>query len=113
MLKFPSIDHWFLNFLPSFNDTSFIKRNAVDPVQSLYLGACLTAVGGVWRDCVYATPIQNLEGLNLKIVHLEILNIVIALMIWGSLWSHSTITVHCDNLGIVFEVKTGIRNIWF
>ena len=56
---------------------------------------------------MYATPIQNLGGLNLKIVHLEMLNIVIALRTCGSRWRHSAISIHCDTLGVVFMVKTG------
>ena len=102
----------------SFNGILFIKNNAVDPVQSSYLDAYLTGMGGVWRDCVYASPIQNLGGLDLKIVHLEMLNIVIALKTRGRFWCNSTSTVHCDN----FVVKTGkikdpflvlcVRNIW-
>ena len=71
---------------------------------------------------MYATPTRNLEGLELKIVHLEMLNIVIAIRTWGKFWCHSAISIHCDNLGVVFVVKTGktkdpflalcIRNIW-
>ena len=67
-------------------------------------------------------PFKILGGVDLKIVHLEMLNIVIALRTWGSLWCHSAISIHCDNLGVVFVVKTGktrdpflalcIRNIW-
>ena len=111
-----------LDLLALFNGISFFKKDAVDPVQSLYLDACLMGMGGVWRDCVYATPVHNLGGLDLKIVHFEMLNIVIALRPWGSFWCHSTITVHCDNLGVVFVVKTRktkdpflalcVRNIW-
>ena len=87
-----------------------------------FLDACLTGMGGVLWDRVYATPIHNLGGLQLKIVHLEMLNIVIALRTWGSFWCYSNITVYCDNLGVVFVVKTGktkdpflalcVRNIW-
>ena len=111
--------HWFLTFLPSYNGISFIKKNAVDPEQALYLDASLTGMGAVWQTCVYATPIQNLGGLELKIVHLEMLNIVIALRTWGTLWCHSAISIHCDNLGVVKTGKTKdpflalcIRNIW-
>ena len=39
-------------------------------------------------------------------MHLEMFNIVIALRTWGSYWCHSTNTVNCDNLGVVFVVKT-------
>ena len=50
------------------------------------------------------------------------LNIIIALRFCGNLWCHSAISIYCDNLGVVFVVKTGttkdpflalyIRNIW-
>ena len=50
------------------------------------------------------------------------LNLVIALRVWGSSWQHKHLKVHCDNLGVVQVVKTGktkdpflalcIRNIW-
>ena len=79
-------------------------------------------MGVVWRKWVYATPIQNLGGLNLKIVHLEMLDVVIALRTWGKFWCHSTISMFCDNFRVVFVVKTGktndpflalcVRNIW-
>ena len=108
--------------MPFFNGTSFFKKKAGDLVQSLYLDACLTGMGGAWQDCVYGTPVHSLGNLDLKIVHLEMLNIVIALRTWVNFLWHSTIIVHCDNLGVVFVVKTRktkdpflalcVRNIW-
>ena len=35
---------WFLTFLPSFNGMSFIKKNGVDPEQSLYLDDIMTSL---------------------------------------------------------------------
>ena len=41
------------------------------------------------------------------------LNIVIALRVWGYLWQHGSISIRCDNLGVVQVVKTSkTRNIW-
>ena len=77
---------WFLEFLPSFNGVSYIHKPSIDDSQSLFLDACLTGMGAVWRDRVYATPIHSCPELNLTIVHLEMLNIVIALQLWGHLW---------------------------
>ena len=67
-------------------------------------------------------PLHNCGDLELTIVHLEMLNIVIALRIWGQFWQHGSISVNCDNLGVVQVVKTSktrdpflalcIRNIW-
>ena len=63
---------------------------------------------------IYDTP--------LKIVHLEMLTLVIALKLWASVWAHSTVKFYCDNLAVVQVVLTGktrdnmlalcLRNIW-
>ena len=79
-------------------------------------------MGVAWRDRVYATPIHNCGDLKLTILHLEMLNIVIALRVWGRLWQCGSMTFRCDNLGVVQVVKTGktkdsflalfMMNIW-
>ena len=113
---------WFLAFLPLYNGISYITKTKIDHEQTLFLDACLTGMGAVWRNRVYATPIHNCGDLKLTIVHLEMMNIVVALWVWGKLWQHGSISVKCDNLGVVQVVKTGknkdyflalcIRNIW-
>ena len=113
---------WFLAFLPSFNGISYISKPSIDDSQSLFLDACLTGMGAVWRDRVYSIPIHNCADLKLTIVHFEMLNIVIALRTWGHLWQHGSISIRCDNLRVVHVVKTGktrdpilalcVRNIW-
>ena len=94
----------------------------MDSDQSLYLDAYLTGMGAVWRNRVYATPIHNCGDLDLEIIHLEMLNTVIALRTWGIHWRHSAVDIFCDNLGMVQVVETGktrdqflalcVRNIW-
>ena len=79
-------------------------------------------MGVVWRNRVYATPIYEKPGFELTIRHLEILNFVIALKVWGPFWKHSAINFQCDNLSVVQVVGSGmfmdkflalcIRNIW-
>ena len=79
-------------------------------------------MGAIWRDGVYATPIHNCADLDPKIIHLEMLNIVIALRTWDHWWHHSVITIFCNNLWVIQVVETGrtrdsflalcIRNIW-
>ena len=80
-------------------------------------------MGAVWRNRVYATPIHNSGDLDLKILHLKMLNIIVPLKTWGIRWRHSAIDIFCDNLGVVQVVETGktrdsflalcVRNIWF
>ena len=100
----------------------FVNRILGLFIQTLFLDACLTGMGAIWRNRVYATPIHNCGDLKLTIVHLMMMNIVIALRVWGRLWHHGSISVKCDNLSVVQVVKTGKtrdsflalcdRNIW-
>ena len=113
---------WFIKFLPSFNGITFIEKNAVDDTQSLFLDASLTGLGAVWRDRVYATPVREIPGFVLTIVHLEMFNVLLALRVWGQHWRHSSVKIFCDNHSVVQVVKNGktrdpflalcIRNIW-
>ena len=80
---------WFVKFLPHFNGVTYISRKLIDESQSLYLDACLTGMGAVWRDRVYATPIVQIPNFILTIVHLEMLNVVIALRTWAKYWQHT------------------------
>ena len=94
----------------------------VDDTQSLFLDASLTGLGAVWRDRVYATPVREIPGFVLTIVHLEMFNVLLALRVWGQHWRHSSIKIFCDNHSVVQVVKNGktrdpflalcIRNIW-
>ena len=71
---------------------------------------------------IYATPIFNIYGIDLKIVHLEMLKLLIVLKLWAHKWPHSVVRSFCDNLAVVQVVRTGktrddmlvprLRNIW-
>ena len=76
---------------------------------------------GVFKNMVYTLPIP--KGFqNYSIVHLEILNIVVALKLWAPLWKDHTIEIKCDNMAVVEVLNTGrardvmldtsARNIW-
>ena len=113
---------WLLTFLPSFNGVTSIRKADIPNIHTLHIDASLTGLGGVWNQEVYATPIFNFYGRDLKIVHLEMLNLVISLKLWAHKWAHCTVKFYCDNLAVVQVVKTGrtkdewlalaLRNIW-
>ena len=85
---------WFIRFLPHFNGVTCLKKEPIiDNSQELYLDACLTGMGAVWWNRVYATPIFEIPGFELTITHLEMLNFVIAFKVWGRFWQHSAITI--------------------
>ena len=70
--------NWFTVFLSKYNGVVYYD---VKPVQAeLHLDACLTGFGGIFDNQCYALPIpKNVD--NYSIVHLEMLNIVVALKI--------------------------------
>ena len=113
---------WFQTFLPHFNGTTKFDKPGVEGSNSLTLDACLTGLGAVWKNRVYSTPTLPIPGFALTIVHWEMLNIVIALRMWGKYWKHRSILVYCDNEACVHVVATSktrdlflaacIRNIW-
>ena len=113
---------WFIVFLPHFNGVTYIAKHPIDESQSLYLDACLTGMGAIWRNRVYATPVILIPNFILTIVHLEILNLVFVLRTWAKLWQHTKVVFHCDNLAVVHVVRTNktrdeflalcLQNIW-
>ena len=118
---FKDID-WFLTFLPHFNGRTFFNKGITHVAHDLFLDACLSGVGALWKDRVYASPVQDIPNFSPTIVHLEMINLVIALRMWGKFWSNSVVTAHCDNIAVVQVVDNSrtrdsflaacIRNIW-
>ena len=113
---------WFVKFLPQFNGITYISRRLIDDSQSVFLDACLTGMGAVWKDRVYATPVVQILNFILTIVHLEMLNVVITLCTWAKYWQHTNVVFFCDNLAVVHVVETKrtrdeflalcLHNIW-
>ena len=111
--------HWFLALLNQYNGVTFYDNKK--PFESVHLDASLTGLGGVHRQMVYALDIPK-DYMNYSIVHLEILNIMVALKLWGHCWKDKYIEVFCDNLAVVQVLQTGkardsrlatfVRNIW-
>ena len=70
---------------------------------------------------VYALPIP-LGFCSYTIVHLEMLNSMVALKVWGQHWSNKCIEIKCENLAVISVLQEGkardpllttlARNIW-
>ena len=95
---------WFSTFFRQFNGVVYYE---VKPVQAeLHLDACLTGFGGTFDNQCYALPIPK-DFNNYSIVHLEMLNIVVALKFWGTQWSCTKLLVKCDNMAVVNVLISG------
>ena len=81
----------------------------------------MTGFGGIFLNQCYALSIPKNFN-NYSIVHLEMLNIVVALKIWATQWSCRKLRIKCDNIAVVDILTSGktkdsvlalcARNIW-
>ena len=111
--------NWFLTFLDTYNGTTYYKVTEQD--AQVHLDASLTGLGGIYGSLVYALPIPR-GYRDYSIVHLEILNILVACKIWASHWENKKIQIFCDTLAAVEVLTSGrtrdetlatcARNIW-
>ena len=86
------------------------------------LDACLTGLGGACKNMVYHVPI-TLGYRQFTIVHLEMINILVALRLFGNTWKGNRVLIKCDNEAVVSVLRTGkarnpflgacARNIWY
>ena len=96
--------NWFLKFLPHFNGVAFFNHVPIKKV--IELNACLQGLGAVYQNQVYSIQIpKNFE--NYTIVHLEMLNILVALRVWSHQWAASKILLKCDNQAVVSVLNLG------
>ena len=115
---------WFNAFLPTFNGKVYFDKNIKPTVTDLYVDACLTGVGGAWGEIVYALPLSSIPQVPIphSIVHLEMVNVFIAINLWKHELSGKTVKIHCDNMAVVCSLNSGrswdpflglvARNIW-
>ena len=109
----------FARFLEKYNGVSMYTHRKVDHVVEL--DACLDGIGAVWKNYVYHLPIPK-HYLNLTIVHLEMINILVAIKAFGPFWAQKKVLVKCDNQAVVSVLKHSrtkdaflaacARNIW-
>ena len=110
---------WFNTFLNSYNGVTMYQ---VTPLYNkIFLDASLQGMDGCFNNYVYSLPIP-LGFKNYNIVQLEMINVMVALKIWGQCWSNKCIRIFCDNLAVVEVLTFGkakdailatcARNIW-
>ena len=111
--------NWFCTFLNQFNGVVYYDPR---PIQAeLHLDACLTGMGGIFENQCYSLPIPK-DFHQYSIVHLEMLNIVVALKVWATQWSNKKLRIKCDNMAVVEVLTSGktkdnilatcARNVW-
>ena len=96
--------NWFSRFLTKFNGVAFFSH---DPVHfHIELDASLQGLGAVCGNEVYAVPVE-LGYKGYQIVHLEMLNILVAMRVWAHIWHEKRVVIHCDNQAVVAVINSG------
>ena len=115
---------WFIKFLPVFNGSTTYDHKYIACAQSLAIDACLQKVGDVWNDNVYTSMLPDLikDNEQLNITHFEMVNMIIAVKLWGHQWKHQKMSIKTDNMAVVqictngytrdMTLATYVRNLW-
>ena len=111
---------WFATFLPKYNGVSLYDLRPID--IALHLDACLTGFGGRCGQFVYHLPITR-GFRNWTTVHLEMVNMLLAMRLFANIWAAKKIQINWDNQAVVTVLMTGkthdaflaacTSNIWY
>ena len=99
---------FFLDLLPRFNGVRIIDKQELPYQGQIELDACLTGCGATIGEQYYAEafPPFITEATHM-IAHLELLNIVVALKVWGPEWRGKRVKVLCDNTNACLALQSG------
>ena len=89
---------------------------------TLELDACLTGLGGCWGNFVFHLTIPQ-GYLDMRIVHLEMANILVAIKTFAKAWNSKKVLIKCDNQVVADVLRSGrakdpflgacAHNIWY
>ena len=96
--------NWFCQFTKVFNGTAFFHHTHHH--GRIELDASLQGLGANFNNEVYAIPIVKKYN-HFGIVHLEMLNIMVAIRVWAQQWAGKTIIIVCDNEAVVSVLNSG------
>jgi hypothetical protein len=110
---------WFIKCAAHCNGTVNIKKDFI-PHIDLYLDASFKGMGACWGNNVYKIAYSNPDNIN--IAHLEAINIIAALKVWGNNFKGRNVRVWCDNIAAVAVLNNSkgqdpgmqciARNLW-
>lgn len=107
--KFQKDIQWWITFLQVYNGVSIIKSEPWSDLDSVFAtDACLDGCGAVFgRSFFHAEFPVFIRHLKLTIASLEALCVVVAVRLWGHLWTGHRIQFACDNIAVVQVINSG------
>ena len=99
---------FFQELWPAYNGIRIIAKEDIQCQGELELDACTTGCGAYMGEQYYSEQFPApVLGANHPIAHLELLNIVVAVSTWASIWAHQRVKIHCDNMNACLAVRSG------
>ena len=101
---------WWDTFMANYNGISLIQDPVFTDCDSvLSTDSCLSGMGAVTSKGFYCHTVYppHIQSLSLSISALELLSIVVACRLWGSLWPRTKLVLRCDNEGVCYAVNSG------
>ena len=99
---------FFLDLLPRFNGIRIIDKKELSYQAEIELDACLTGCGATIGSQYYSEVFpQGVLDERHIIAHLEMLNVVVAVKVWGERWRGSRVRVDCDNMVVCLALQSG------
>ena len=96
--------NWFIRFLPHFNGVAFFSHKPI--YTHVELEASLQGLGAMCGQEIYAIALSK-GYQNYNIVHLEMVNILVAVRTWAHQWQDRKVVIHCDNQAVVSVLNSG------
>ena len=94
---------WFVQFLTKFNGVVMFQE--VRHTFQVYVDASLSGMGLCWDNNAYAVTRHVLATWNLSITQLEMLNMLIALRTFGTMWAKESVVINIDNKAAMYALK--------
>ena len=93
--------NWFKAFMNDFNgQTTFKNWHGPSDIEC-FVDASLMGLGAICNNEFYSVHLPSHIKESERIVIYEMINILIALRVWGNNWHSKRVTVHCDNHAVV------------
>ena len=99
---------FFADVLPEYNGVKVIDKEAVEFQDRLELDASLEGCGAFTGDTYYAELFPEwLRKEQHPIAHLELLNVVVAMKVWGDAWRGHRVDIATDNMNAYLAIRSG------
>ena len=97
--------NWFIQFLTQFN--GIVMFDTCRPHYQVFVDTSLSGMGASWGNNVYTVTRHLLATSGLNINQLEMLNVRIALKMFGKCWKNHCVEFRIDNKVVVFALQKG------